>query len=145
MGVLSSTGLRAAMLVGPGAKGALDGGAFHIYGGAAPASADDGLGNATLLCVVNNMGSGITLDSSATGVLTNPPAETWAGDNIGSGVATFFRLVAPGDGGSASVSAPRIQGSVGVIGADLNLDTVALVAGLPTEIRSYTIAVLGGA
>lgn len=138
----ASTGLRVAMLVGPGMKDALDGGEVRIYGGIRPAAADDSLGAALLLCTVKVDGTdGIAFDDTVPGLLTKPAADTWTGYNVASGTATFFRVVQPVDTGAASTSAPRLQGSVGVVGADLNLDAVSLVAGAPTPISSFNVGI----
>lgn len=144
MTISTSTALRVAMLSGPGVKPTLDGGEIRIYGGIAPASADDGIGGATLLCSVKLDGTdGITLDDSTIGVLAIPAGANWFGTNTGTGTATFYRVCQSSDTGAASTSAPRIQGSVGVVGADLNLDTVSLVSGLDTPIRSFNIGIYG--
>ena len=52
MAIKTSTGLRNAMLATGSAKAALDGGRINIYAGAAPATADDAVGGATLLCAI---------------------------------------------------------------------------------------------
>ena len=138
----SSTGLRTSMLVGPGVKPTLDGGEIRIYSGIRPATADDSLGAAVLLCTVLLDGTdGIVFNDSTAGILTKPAGATWTGDNVASGTATFFRIVQSADTGAASTSAPRLQGTVGVVGADLNLDTVALISGLPTPVSSFNIGI----
>lgn len=136
----TSTDLRVSMLAAVKTK--LDGGEIRIYGGIRPAAADDSIGAAPLLCVIKvSGGSGITLDNSTPGLLTKPDGTTWTGDNVASGTATWFRMVHSADAGDATTGAPRIQGTVGVVGADLNLDTVALVSGLPTPVMSFNIGV----
>lgn len=138
----SSTGLRSSMLAGPGVKPTLDGGEIRIYSGIRPATADDSLGAAVLLCTVRLNGThGIAFDDSTTGILVKPTGAEWTGDNVASGTATFFRIVQSADTGAASTSAPRIQGAVGVVAADLNLDTVALISGLPTPVASFNIGI----
>lgn len=144
MTISTSTGLRASMLLGPGVKPTLDGGEIRIYAGITPASADDGLGAATLLSTVKLDGTtGLTFDDSTAGLLKIPASANWFGTNSATGVATFYRICLPSDTGSASTTAPRVQGSVGVVGADLNLDTVSLVSGLETPIRSFNIGIYG--
>ena len=136
----SSTGLRVAMLAAT--KSVLNGGEIRIYGGIRPAAADDSLGAAVLLCTVRLNGTnGIVFDDSTTGILVKPTGAAWTGDNVASGTATFFRIVQPADTGAASTTAPRIQGAVGVVAADLNLDTVALISGLPTPVTSFNIGI----
>lgn len=138
----SSTGLRASMLAGPGVKPTLDGGEIRIYSGIRPAAADDSLGAAVLLCTVLLNGTdGVVFSDSTAGILAKPAGATWTGNNVASGTATFFRIVQSADTGAASTSAPRLQGTVGVVAADLNLDTVALISGLPTPISSFNIGI----
>lgn len=138
--VNSSTGLR--VLILDAIKAAMDGGQIEIYGGIRPDAADDSLGSAVLLCTVKIDGTdGIIFDDSTAGLLVKPAGDTWTGTNVATGTATFFRLVLDADTGAASTSAPRLQGSVGVVGADLNLDTVSLVSGLPTPITSFNIGI----
>ena len=136
----SSTDLRVDMLAA--VKATLDGGELRIYSGIRPAAADDSIGAAVLLCTVKVDGTdGLVFDDTTPGLLTKPAADDWTGDNVASGTATWFRICLSADAGGASTTAPRIQGTVGVVGADLNLDTVALTSGLPTPISSFNIGI----
>ena len=122
MAIKTSTGLRNAMLATGSAKAALDGGRINIYAGAAPATADDAVGGATLLCAItlNSTGTGILFDTAAVnGVLAKKPSETWSGSIVATGTATWYRHVAAADDGTLSTTAPRIQGTIALIGADL--------------------------
>ncbi|HNA48848.1 MAG TPA: hypothetical protein PK312_16795, partial [Nitrospira sp.] len=123
MAIKTSTGLRNAMLATGSAKAALDGGRINIYAGAAPATADAAVGGATLLCAItlNSTGTGILFDTAAVnGVLAKKPSETWSGSIVATGTATWYRHVAAADDGTLSTTAPRIQGTIALIGADLN-------------------------
>lgn len=138
-----STGLRNGLLAVGSLKELLDTGKIKIYAGSVPASADDALGGATLLCTISNGGgaTGLTLASAASaGVLTKTLAEVWSGTNVAGGTATFFRWEMGGDDGSASTSAIRLQGSVGVAGADMNLSSVNLTNGAPQALDYFTVA-----
>ena len=138
-----STGAKKAMLVGAGGmKGALDGGEWRIYSGVMPANPDDSIGSAGLLCTIKNGGSGCTWENVNDIMLSKPAGETWTGTNAGTGVASFFRYVQPGDTGNASSTAVRMQGTVAVVGGDLNIDTASLAAGLDTPIKSYNLSIL---
>lgn len=138
-----STGLRNYMLGTGALKTALNLGFIKIYSGAVPTSADEAIaaGN-TLLCTisVNSTGTGITMASPASGVITKNTSEAWSGVNAASGAASFFRHVGSTDDGTLSTTQPRIQGTVGLAGADLNLSSVALVSGATQTIDYYTIA-----
>ena len=143
MALKASTGLRNTVLGGGSLKGALDGGLIKIYAGAAPASADDAVGGATLLCTVSlaSAGTGINFDAAAaSGVISKAPGETWSGANAATGAAAWYRHVAPADDGTLSTTQARIQGTVAVAGADLNLSSVSLVSGATQTIDFYSVA-----
>lgn len=142
MAIKNSTGLRNAMLATGSAKAALDGGRINIYAGAAPATADDAVGGATLLCAItlNSTGTGILFDTAAVnGVLAKNPSETWSGSIVATGTATWYRHVAAADDGTLSTTAPRIQGTIALIGADLNIDP-NFISGQTKVIEHYVIA-----
>ena len=142
MAIKNSTGLRNAMLATGSAKAALDGGRINIYAGAAPATADAAVGGATLLCAItlNSTGTGILFDTAAVnGVLAKKPSETWSGAIAATGTAAWYRHVAAADDGTLSTTAPRIQGTVALIGADLNIDP-NFISGQTKVIEHYVIA-----
>lgn len=143
MALKTSTGLRNGVLSDGSLKSRLDGGRINIYAGMPPATADDAVGGATLLCTItlNSTGAGINFDTAAAGgVLQKAPGEVWSGVNVTGGVAAWYRHVAAGDDGALSTTAPRVQGLVGVAGADLNLSSVSLVAGATQTIDYYSLA-----
>lgn len=144
MAVKVSTGLRNALLDSASLKDILDGGFLDIYSGTIPATADDALTGATLLCRVSNGGSGLTFDTNAVGgVLSKNPSEVWQGLNTASGVASFFRFVSASDTGAASDTEGRIQGTVAVLGADLNISNTSLTVSAPQAIQFFYVALPG--
>jgi hypothetical protein len=138
-----STGLRNYLLDTGALKTALNLGFIKIYSGAVPTTADDAIavGN-TLLCTisVNSTGTGLTLGTSSSGVITKNISEAWSGVNAASSAATFFRHVGSADDGTSSSTQPRIQGTVALAGGDLNLSSTSLVSGATQTIDYYTIA-----
>lgn len=139
----TSTALRNAALVTGSVKSVMDGGFIDIYAGAVPATADASVGGATKLCRISLASSttGINFDTDAIeGVILKAPAEVWSGVNLATGTATFYRFVKVEDDGFASTTAPRIQGSVGVVGADLNLSSTELVLGATQSVDNYAFA-----
>lgn len=143
MAYKTSTGLRNGMLAGSSLKEQLDGGLIHIYAGDVPATADDSVGTATLLCTIslNSTSTGLTFAASAeNGVLSKNASEVWSGVNSATGTATFFRHVAAGDTGLSSATAPRVQGAVALAGAELNLSATGLTAGATQTIDYYSAA-----
>lgn len=134
--------LQGQLLGSGGFKETMDGSEFRLYAGLVPGNAGDSIGAATLLCTIKNGASGVTFDGTTPGVLLKPAAETWSGTNVASGTPSFYRLVKPEDTGAASTSAVRVQGSVGVVGADLNISAGTLVAGAPQSISYYAVSLL---
>jgi hypothetical protein len=136
-----STGLRNQMLVTSSLKTALASGLINVYSGAAPASADDAVSGVLLWTIsLNNTGSGIDLDATATnGVVGKPTGSVWSGTVVTSGTAGYYRHVGSSDSGASSTTQPRIQGAVGVIGAEMNLSNPILTSGSLKVLDNYTI------
>lgn len=144
MAIKTSTGLRNTMLTTGSLKEALDGGKIRIFTGPVPASADEAE-TGTLLCeiTVNSTATGLTFESSAEdGVISKAALEIWSGIKLASGRAAYYRHVSAADDGLSSTTLPRIQGSVGLAGADLNLSVIDFEADGVTKqtIDYYTIA-----
>ena len=137
-----SPGLLNQLLGSGGFKETMDGSEFRLYAGLVPAAAGDSIGAATLLCTIKNGASGVTFDGTTPGVLLKPASETWQGTNAASGTPSFYRLVKSADTGGASTTDPRVQGSVGVVGADLNISAGTLVSGAPQSISYYAVSLL---
>lgn len=135
------------MLASGSFKAALAGTVLRIYGGAAPASADESIGSAVLLCTisVDGDGTGVTLDAAASGgVIAKNPSEVWTGDVTTSGTAAFFRMELASDAGAFSTSAVRMQGTVGLVGADLNFSSVILLVGDARRINYFAASISAG-
>lgn len=145
MALSVSTGLRDYMAATGSLKSGLDGGFIKIYSGTAPASANDPV-TGTLLAVIslNATATGLTLEGSAglCGV-QKPAAAVWSGTVSNSGVAGYFRHVAPDDTGTLSSTERRVQGAVGAAGAELLLSNTTLAAAALQTIDSYTLLIPG--
>ncbi len=134
-----STGLNAAIISGGSWLTALDDGVLRIYSGEAPASADAAIGSAVLLCEVSLGGTGAGLPLEVDGTtIRKVPTDAWGGTNVATGQASFFRHVQGADTGSASTTAIRIQGTVGLTwDSNMTLVETALTIGEPTPINSF--------
>lgn len=141
MAVKSSTGLRNALMVTASFKATMDSCNVRIYSGAVPPTADAPSG--TLLCILTNNNDGTTPltfeAAAANGVLQKSATESWAGTNTATGTATYYRLELAADDQSQSDVHPRVQGVVGIAGADMNLTDVGLVQNATTNIDYYSI------
>lgn len=136
-----STGTLLSMTTGGNSlQETFDGCEFRIYSGTEPAAANDSKGAATLLCTIDNGGTPVTWDELVPGTLHKAAGETWQGTNAASGTAIWFRIVKPADADDASTSAVRLQGSVGVLNADLNLLSTSLVSSVVQMITDYYLS-----
>ena len=144
MALKSSTGLKNSILATGSFRSVLGGGVIKLYGGPVPADAD-AVASSDLLCTIslNDTGAGLSFEASATGgVITKSAGEVWKGTTVLTGIATHYRFVASGDTGAASTSEPRLQGTVGMAGADLNLSNTSLISGAVQTIDYYAATLL---
>lgn len=136
-----SLGLRNALLGTSSLRTLLNGGKIRVYSGPVPASPNDALASATMLVELSAAGSGVTFESTVNdGTLVKSTSESWTGVNGASGTASFFRFVATSDGGDASTTATRIQGTVAKAGADMNLTNPVLTSGATQTLDSFYIS-----
>jgi len=143
MAIQLSTGLRNAILASGSVKDTLDLGFIKIYGGTAPADANQAENSAQLLCTISvaSGGTGITFDAAASnGTLLKNSSEVWSGIVGLTGEATHYRHVAASDTGAVSSTEPRIQGTIGISGEDMNLSSVNLQNGATQTIDYYVVA-----
>ena len=145
MALKVSTGLRNHMLALGSLKDGLDGAYLRIYKGTVPATADAAIAPAILICQISLDGlnvTGLTFDTLAVnGIISKTPGEAWLGTIIGGGgTATFFRMSPGSDIHAADLDELRIQGAVGVVGAELNLSSVNLSDGGTQTINHFNVA-----
>lgn len=140
-----STGLRNKVLDTGSLRSRLNLGFICIYSGAEPATADAAV-TGTLLCTisVSGGGTGLSFDAAAANGVLAKSAEVWSGAIVATGVAGYYRFAAAGDTGAASTTEERIQGSVGLAGADLNLTSTSLTtnASLTAQTIDYYVVSL---
>lgn len=136
-----STALRNYM-VGTGSfKQAMDGGKIRIFVGDEPASADAAEAGQLLVEIGTSGGAGgFSFDASslADGTIFADMTLPLSGTNVASGRAGYFRHVAPGDDGSASITQCRTQGRISTSGAEGNLKEANLLVGEAQAIDSYS-------
>ena len=147
MPLLASTGLSNKILDTGSLKDILADGLIHIYASAPadiPATADaaiDPAKHTKLLTVYGDgVSAGLNLGAASSRVIGKDLGETWSGTVLATGSAAFFRYVAPGDTDGASTTAARLQGRVGVAGAELNISSLALTAGQTQAVNFIAIS-----
>lgn len=138
-----SLGLRHHVLAVGSMKDALSGKVIKLYSGAVPATANDAItGGNTLLCTISTGGDGTPLEFEATpvnGILVKDTSDEWVGTVLASGTATFYRFSAAADADGASTTNVRVQGSVAIVGGDLNLSNPTLVEDAVQRVTFFAI------
>ena len=134
-----STGLRDSMLTGSGLSALMNGGSIMWYTGAQPASPDDAP-TGTLLATFTIPTTGLNFEAAAVaGTLSKAAAENWTAVAAASGTPGYFRMVSATDTGVLSTTEPRIDGSIGTFGADMNVSNINVVAGATETIDAFSI------
>ena len=124
-------------------------GVLQIYSGSAPALADTAV-SGTLICtitvssgawVAGAFDNGLEFGAAASGVIAKSATETWSGVGIGGGgTAGYFRLLGNvSDVGALSTVFPRIQGTIGTSGADLNMTSTTITVGATYTIDTFQL------
>lgn len=126
-------------------------GVLRIYTGSAPSTADAAV-TGTLICEISvSSGTfahgafayGLEFGSASSGVIAKSASETWSGLGTGGGgTAGYFRLCGnPTDAGSLSTTLPRIQGTIGTSGADLNMTSTTITSGATYTIDTFQLTI----
>lgn len=144
MTVRLSTGLRTALAGSGGFASTFANGVIEIYTGTQPVTPDAAV-TGTLLGTVTLASGAFTPGTSTNGLTFGAPAAgavsksgTWSFNGIAVGVAGWFRLKGNAvDTGALSTSLPRLDGSVAVSGADLNLSNISIAIGAPNTIDTF--------
>lgn len=122
-------------------------GVIEIYSGAQPATADSAVTGTLLGTVTLNSGAftpgsptnGLTFAAASGGSVSK--SGVWSFNGIAVGTAGWFRFKGNAvDAGAASTTLPRLDGSIAVSGADMNLSNIAITIGAPSTIDSFTYA-----
>ena len=137
MALRLSTGLRNALLDAGSLKASFNNAKLQYFSGAQPASADDAP-TGTLLLTIDNT-TGLNFGTAANGKLPKEAA-AWTAAALATGTAGYFRLsLLVGDTGAQSTTEVRLDGSVGVFGADLLLSSTALVITATQSVTGFEI------
>lgn len=144
MTVRLSTQLRNNLAGTTGFGATFANGVIEIYSGAQPANADAAVTGTLLGLVTLNSGAftpdsptnGLTFAAAANGAVAK--SGVWSFNGVANGTAGWFRLKGnASDVGGVSTTLPRLDGSIAVSGADLNLSNLSITIGAPTTIDSF--------
>jgi hypothetical protein len=124
-------------------------GVLKIYSGTQPANADAAYGS-TLLCTISTASgtftagapdAGLRFGTAASGAISKA-SSVWSGVVATTGTAGWFRLmgnVSDASGLDSTYLYPRIDGSIGTSGADLNMGSTSLTAAATLTIDTFTV------
>jgi len=144
MTVRLSTALRTNLAGATGFAATFANGIIEIRSGTQPASADAAatgtlLGTVTLASGAFTPGSpasGLTFATAADGAVSK--SGVWSFNGVAAGTAGWFRLKGNAlDNDLLSTTLPRLDGSIAVSGADMNLSNIAISSGAPTTVDSF--------
>jgi len=148
MSLKLSTGLRNMMLTGTGLQEAFNDGVIYIYTGSQPIDADTAVGGQLIGKVTVNAGAftfgsptnGLSFDAPVLNVISKAAAEAWSMVATAAGTAGWFRLMGnANDALGASTVLPRIDGSIGISGSDLNLANITFVVSTPLTVDVFQL------
>jgi len=140
-----STALRTNLAGTTGFAATFANGVINIYSGTQPVDADAAVTGTLLGTVTLNSGAftdgvatnGLTFAAASGGVVSK--SGVWSFNGIAAGTAGWFRLRGnAADSGLLSTVLPRLDGSVAISGADLNLSNIVIAIGAPTTVDSFT-------
>jgi len=145
MALRLSTKLRDNLAGTTGFASTFANGVIEIYSGAQPATADSAVTGTLLGTVTLNSGAftpgvatnGLTFAAASGGAVSK--SGVWSFNGIAAGTAGWFRLKGNAtDAGGVSTTLPRLDGSIAVSGADMNLSNISIAIGAPNTIDSFT-------
>lgn len=145
-----STGFKNAVCDTGSVKDTFDGGFIKVYSAptAIPATADAALpSDSVLLCTFSDASGaeGLYLAAaSVAGTISKLSTQVWSGEAAATGTPAFFRYEQTGDSGALSTTEKRIQGNIGVTGADMNLASLTMTDGVTYTLDFFSLTFFGG-
>jgi hypothetical protein len=150
-----SSGLRNYIANTGSLKAAFANGVLDLYSGSQPSSANNAI-TGTLLARVTKDGGAFTAGVSTNGLNLDTPvvdgtnvtiskvaADNWKSTAVAAGTIGWGRFKANAtDNEGASTTLVRLDFSVGVVGADMNIPSVDIIIGTPITVSSFGIPLL---
>lgn len=145
-----SLNIKIQVIKGGSLKDIFKDGILKIYNGTQPSSPDSSIGGATPLVeitvasgtwVAGSPENGLEFGTASSGAIAKSSA-VWSGTVASSGTAGWFRFYANASDAGAADSThiyPRIDGSVGTSGRELNMSSTSLTAAATVTIDTFEI------
>jgi len=123
-------------------------GVLKVYSGTQPTDADQAFNGTLLATFSNNHGTftpgspayGLRFGTASAGAIAKDSSQTWQAVAVATGTAGWFRLYANAtDAGAGSTSLPRIDGTIGTSGAQLNMSSLTITLGATITIDTFTV------
>lgn len=139
-------------LRGGSLKGIFKDGVMRIYTGVQPTTADLVESGSLVAVITKSSGvfvagavaNGLEFQDAVAGVMDKLSTETWSGLGLGTYTAGWFRFYTNALEAGASSTAIRFDGSVATTGAQLNLNSTAIVLDLPINILTFSVTMPAG-
>ena len=132
-----------------GFSGLFEKGVIYVYSGPQPLSADAAV-SGTLLGIITkdalaftfgSPGNGLAFAVAAAGVASKS-TDAWKFNGLAVGTAGWFRLMGNAvDNLGASTTLPRMDGTIGTSGADMNLTNTSVTIGAPNTIDVFQFTI----
>lgn len=149
MTIKLSTGARTLLAGTSGFGATFANGVIHVYSGPQPLTADAAvtgtlLGKITKDAAAFAFGSstnGLTFAAASAGTISKS-TDVWKMLGLAVGTAGWFRLMGNAtDALGVSTAAPRMDGTIGTSGADLNLSNIAIIVDAPSTVDVFTFTI----
>lgn len=134
-----SNGLENAYFGNVGFRGALTNFVVRVYTGSLPTDANQAP-TGTLVAEFTLNGDGSTplnFLAPVGGVLAKDPSVIWRATGLAVGTGGYARFCLPADVGGVSTTAYRVDVTVAISGAELNLNSLTFSVGSPHTIDTY--------
>ena len=143
MALRLSSGLKLGIMGTSTIKEMLNGGVLDLFTGSQPASSDYIETGTKLVRISTSAGTHATAGllfgtSSSTGTLPKS-ASDWKGTVSVGGIAGWFRFYGTGGTTGTSGTARRVDGAIGVSGADLNLTHTSLDKDSTLTVNTFSL------
>jgi len=91
--------------------------------------------------IANSRCDALQWGNVSAGKISKEAGNAWSGVNLANGVASWFRVILPGDDGLLSTTQLRIQGAIATSGAEINMNSTTFTKDATTTQDSLDISI----